>query len=294
MRLLALLALISPLAIAGPIGTVNQLVAFGDSLSDNGNAAIVAASLGIPFPPLSNGPLWIDQLAAKLSLPDPQPFLALTGGTNYAIATAETGSNGLSGVSDQLALFAAAHLGGLPADALYTFWAGANDVFNGGNPVLAADNIFNNILSLAAGGGKYFLWLNLPDLGLTPRAVAAGQTVPANLASAAFNAEWAINLGKLQAQGINVVGVNVQALFEQIIANPGAFGFSNVTSPGQGQADPNSFLFWDEEHPTTAGHALVANLAFADLAAVPEPASIAVVALGLLSLVLWKRREKKA
>jgi phospholipase/lecithinase/hemolysin len=293
MRFLALLALISPLAIASPIGTVNQLVVFGDSLSDNGNAAIAAASLGIPFPPLSNGPLWIDQLAAKLSLPDPQPFLALTGGTNYAIATAQTGSNALSGVSDQLALFAGAHLAGLPADALYTFWAGANDVFNGGNPVLAADNIFNNILSLAGGGGKYFLWLNLPDLGLTPRAIAAGQTVPANLASTAFNTEWAINLGKLQAQGIDVVGVNVEALFAQIVANPGAFGFSNVTSPGQGQANPNSYLFWDEEHPTTAGHALVANLALADLAA-PEPASVAVVALGLLSLVLLKRRKTKA
>jgi phospholipase/lecithinase/hemolysin len=293
MRILALLALISPLALASPIGTVNQLVVFGDSLSDNGNAAIVAAQLNIPFPPLSNGPLWIDQLAAKLSVPDPQPFLAGTGGTNYAVATAQTGSNGLSGVSDLLALFAANHPGGAPADALYTFWAGANDIFNGSNPVTAADNIFNNILSLAAGGGKYFLWLNLPDLGLTPRAVAAGQTIPANLASTAFNAEWAVDLGKLQAQGINVVGVNVEALFAQIIANPGAFGFSNVTSPGEGQANPNSFLFWDDEHPTTAGHALVANLAFTDLA-VPEPASIAFAALGLISWVLWKKRETKA
>jgi len=293
MRFLALIALLSPLALASPIGSVNQLVVFGDSLSDNGNAAIYAASMGIPFPPISNGPLWIDQLATKLSLPDPQPFLAGTGGTNYAVATAQTGSNGLSGVSDQLAAFAATHPGGAPADALYTLWAGANDIFNGGNPVLAADNIFNNILSLAAGGGKYFLWFNLPDLGLTPRAVAAGQTIPANLASAAFNAEWNVNLGKLQALGINVTGVNVQALFTQIVANPGAFGFSNVTGPGQGQANPNSYLFWDDEHPTTAGHALVANLAFTDLS-VPEPASVAFAALGLLSLVLWKRRAKQA
>jgi phospholipase/lecithinase/hemolysin len=269
------------------------LVVFGDSLSDNGNAAIVAAQLNIPFPTLSNGPLWIDQLATKLSVPDPQPFLAQTGGTNYAIATAQTGSNGLSGVSDQLIDFALAHPGGAPADALYSFWAGANDIFNGGNPVSAADNIFSNILSLAAGGGKNFLWLNLPDLGLTPRAIAAGQTIPANLASGAFNAEWAVDLGKLQAQGINVVGVNVEALFTQIITTPGAFGFSNVTSPGQGQPNPNSFLFWDDEHPTTAGYALVANLAFTDLT-VPEPASVAFAALGLLSLVLWKRREKKA
>jgi phospholipase/lecithinase/hemolysin len=293
MRLLALIALLSPLAVASPIGSVNQLVVFGDSLSDNGNAAIVAAQLNIPFPPLSNGPLWIDQLATKLSVPDPQPFLAQTGGTNYAIATAQTGSNGLSGVSDQLIAFAAAHPAGAPADALYTLWAGANDIFNGGNPVLAADNIFNNILGLAAGGGKNFLWLNLPDLGLTPRAIAAGQTIPANLASGAFNAEWAVDLGKLQAQGINAVGVNVEALFTQIITTPGAFGFSNVTSPGEGQPNPNSFLFWDDEHPTTAGHALVADLAFADLS-VPEPASISFAALGLFSLVLWKRREKKA
>jgi phospholipase/lecithinase/hemolysin len=293
MRLLALIALLSPLAVASPIGSVNQLVVFGDSLSDNGNAAIVAAQLNIPFPPLSNGPLWIDQLATKLSVPDPQPFLAQTGGTNYAIATAQTGSNGLSGVSDQLIAFALAHPGGAPADALYTLWAGANDIFNGGNPVLAADNIFNNILGLAAGGGKNFLWLNLPDLGLTPRAIAAGQTIPANLASGAFNAEWAVDLGKLQAQGINAVGVNVEALFTQIITTPGAFGFSNVTSPGEGQPNPNSFLFWDDEHPTTAGHALVADLAFADLS-VPEPASISFAALGLFSLVLWKRREKKA
>jgi phospholipase/lecithinase/hemolysin len=293
MRLLALIALLSPLAVASPIGSVNQLVVFGDSLSDNGNAAIVAAQLNIPFPPLSNGPLWIDQLATKLSVPDPQPFLAQTGGTNYAIATAQTGSNGLSGVSDQLIAFALAHPGGAPADALYTLWAGANDIFNGGNPVLAADNIFNNILGLAAGGGKNFLWLNLPDLGLTPRAIAAGQTIPANLASGAFNAEWAVDLGKLHAQGINAVGVNVEALFTQIITTPGAFGFSNVTSPGEGQPNPNSFLFWDDEHPTTAGHALVADLAFADLS-VPEPASISFAALGLFSLVLWKRREKKA
>jgi phospholipase/lecithinase/hemolysin len=293
MRLLALIALLSPLAVASPIGSVNQLVVFGDSLSDNGNAAIVAAQLNIPFPPLSNGPLWIDQLATKLSVPDPQPFLAGLGGTNYAVATAQTGSNGLSGVSDQLIAFAAAHPAGAPADALYTLWAGANDIFNGGNPVLAADNIFNNILGLAAGGGKNFLWLNLPDLGLTPRAIAAGQTIPANLASGAFNAEWAVDLGKLQAQGINAVGVNVEALFTQIITTPGAFGFSNVTSPGEGQPNPNSFLFWDDEHPTTAGHALVADLAFADLS-VPEPASISFAALGLFSLVLWKRREKKA
>jgi phospholipase/lecithinase/hemolysin len=48
-KFLALLALVlmSPLytALAGPIN-VNQLVVFGDSLSDNGNAAIALVLLG--------------------------------------------------------------------------------------------------------------------------------------------------------------------------------------------------------------------------------------------------------
>ena len=71
-------------------GTISQLVVFGDSLSDNGNAAI---ALGGAFPgdyapnaftdgpattPATSGPygLWIDQLASDLGVPDPQPFLA--------------------------------------------------------------------------------------------------------------------------------------------------------------------------------------------------------------------------
>src|SRR3954470_23866894 len=81
--------------------SIDQIVAFGDSLSDTGNLSI--ATLG-QFPgdnyasgrftngsdttPATNGPLglWVEQLSVKLGVPDPQPYLALGGRSNYAYA----------------------------------------------------------------------------------------------------------------------------------------------------------------------------------------------------------------
>ena len=70
--------------------SIYQLVVFGDSLSDNGNAAAALAATGTTLgnyaanaftdgpqtSPATSGPygLWIDQFAAILQVPDPQPF----------------------------------------------------------------------------------------------------------------------------------------------------------------------------------------------------------------------------
>ena len=113
--------------------------------------------------------------------------------------------------SDQVALYL---LGNTPsATDLYTFWAGANDIDAGGNPITAADNIAANIKTLAAAGASDFLWLNLPLLGDTPDGVLSGESVALNAASAAYDAEWAADIAALQGEGIDVDGVNVGAAF---------------------------------------------------------------------------------
>jgi phospholipase/lecithinase/hemolysin len=86
----------------------------------------------------------------------------------------------------------------------------------------------------------------------------------------------------LQALGINVIGVDVNSLINSIIANPGAYGFTNVTSACMAIAgcNPNTYLWWDTEHPTTYADSLVANLAYNDLNPTPEPSSITLLTLG--------------
>lgn len=321
------LLLMSPVyaALALPITSVNQLVVFGDSLSDAGNASIATLGAfpgpnyatrnvpGVPFPVgyFTDGPntnpdtaspsgLWIDQFAAKAGLADPQPFLAPLPDTNLAVASAQTGSANPQDVSNQVLAFDATHPTGLPSNALYTIWAGSNDILNGNTSLQAvnkaADSLYQNILSLAAGGAKYFLWIDLAPLGDTPMARAAGAQTSAalNAASVAFNAEWATDIAKLQGQGIAVVGVDVYTLFNQITSAPGSYGFNDVTDSAQGMnANPNSFLFWDGEHPTTAGDALVANLAFNDLVATPEPMSIGLALIGLFGLIATRKLRRR-
>jgi phospholipase/lecithinase/hemolysin len=305
---------------------VSNLVVFGDSLSDNGNAyiatqgafpgpnyAVGAYTDGPNTTPATSGPfgLWSDQLAQKLGVSDPLPFLSQQpGATDFAFASAQTGSNPPPSsffVTDQVNLYLASVAGHASSQSLYTFWAGANDILDAGKatPVQAADNIANNIRTLAASGARTFLWLNLPPLGDTP----GGRADPAisaalNAASSAFNAEWLTDLGQLHSSGVNVIGVDVNGLFDAIAAHNAAgctvgpsdpLCFANVTTPAQGLTgvDPNTYAFWDTEHPTTAADALIADAALDDFMAAPEPVSgaLAIAGLGLIGIAGFRRRR---
>src|SRR6266550_3727522 len=304
-------------------GQVSQIVTFGDSLSDPGNASIATLGAapgpgyatrtvtGVPFPvgyftnPQSGtGPtgLWIDQFAAQLGIADPSPALAPLGGSNYAVGSALTGSANPADMQNQVNLFLATHPGNASPTALYTMWGGAEDIFAGQNPVTAANNIATQIQELAADGAQNFLWLNLPNLGETPSVSGIpAASAAANLASQAFDQEWAIQVANLDSLGINVIGVNIDTLFDQILANPAAFGFSNIvaacnTTPG---CNPNTFLYWDNEHPTTYADSLVANLAYQDafgapVGVTPEPPTVTLLALGAAGLlVLWRSKRNQ-
>ena len=298
---------------------VTQLVSFGDSLSDAGNASIATFGTepgpgyatrpvtGVPFPvgyftnpPTATGPtgLWVDQLAAKLGITDPSPALAPLGGSNYAVASARTGSASPADMQNQVNLFLATHPGSASSSALYTFWGGGNDIFAAQNPITAADNIASQIRQVAADGGHNFLWLNLPGLGGVPAingdpAAAAA----ANFASLAFDQEWATQVSTLDSLGINVIGVNIDTLYNEILANPAAFGFNNVTDACLATAgcNPDTFLYWDSLHPTTSADSFVADLAYQDAfgnTAVPEPPTITLFVLGGVGLLLlWRSRR---
>ena len=299
--------------------TLDGIVTFGDSLSDAGNASIGTLGLypgpgyatrtvtGVPFPvgyyttpQYGSGPsgLWVDQLSGLMGLPDPTPSLA--GGSNFALASSFTNDYNAKyhapSMSAQVGGYLLSNGGHASATDLYTFWGGANDIFNGLNPVLAADNIAHEIEALATAGAQDFLWLNLPSLGDTPGLRNTALATGANLASAAFDGEWALDLSLLKGQGIDVTGVDVNSLFNTVTGDPSAYGFTNVTTACDTTAgcDPNTALYWDTEHPTTEADSLVADLAYSDLNPTPESPTAILVALGIASFALFRTRLRFA
>jgi len=264
-----------------------QFVVFGDSLSDNGNLFAGTTLLGDPTPaapqyatgeytdgvnsvPSTSSPLglWIEQLARGLSLPVPQPFAK--GGLNYATASALTGSNpaysptkpSIPWTTDQLNLFLKANP--TPSvNSLYIFWCGANDILAGVSPSVAVANIQGNIDTLATLGVKYFLWVNMPPMGEVPEEINTSQRSAFDAASVIYNAAWTAAIAQLKAAhpGIIIATYDVYSGFIAIAGNASLYGFVNVTSAAQGLANvnPNTYLFWDMLHPTTAGHAIIAS-----------------------------------
>jgi phospholipase/lecithinase/hemolysin len=312
--------LLSPLRSVG-----SQIIVFGDSLSDTGNAY---AATGGKVPPapyyagrFSNGPLWVEQLATKLSAPIPTP--SSQGGTNYAYAGAATGATPLGtqlgtptgfspfmtsdgkfianvpSLPSQVASYIASLKGGAPAaGTLAVLWAGANDFFDGRtNPTIPAKNIAAAVSALISAGVKNFLIPNLPDLSKTPYGLSSSAATQQGLQalSVGFDKALSADLSSLtSAAGVHIHTLNTFGLFQQIQANPAQFHLSNVAQEGILSGNPSApgYLFWDGVHPTTAGHAILAERAAA--AATSEPSSLILLMTGLLGLLGNSYRRRVA
>jgi outer membrane lipase/esterase len=68
----------------------------------------------------------------------------------------------------------------------------------------------------------------------------------------------------------------------------GAIDYVGGTACSSSLAVQNQYLFWDDLHPTAAGHAIVADAALGVVT--PEPAYVSLVAFGLLGMGLVFRR----
>ena len=52
-----------------------------------------------------------------------------------------------------------------------------------------------------------------------------------------------------------------------------------------------SYLFWDDIHPTTYAHSLIADAVYSQVAPVPEPSTIVLMGLGLVGLAGLGRKK---
>lgn len=278
---------------------ITGIVAFGDSLSDTGNTYL---AIGYPPSPpyyqghYSNGPIWLEYLAGQLGVAAPTPSQA--GGTDNAWGGAETGNGtsfmGTPNIGSQISTYLTSNT--LSGTQLVTIWGGANDFLNGGqtDPTVPVANLATEISTLAAAGGKLFMVPNLPLLGDIPATNTMPQSVRDGLNALSLGFDMLLHneLNTLQQSlGITIYQPNIEALFENVIANPAAYGFTNVTYALLYSSDPTApgYLFWDTVHPTTAAGQIIGEVAFASM--VPEPSSMTLLLIAApLALLAWRRR----
>ncbi len=287
--------------------TFSQLVVYGDSLSDLGRASALTGGAAPPYSALtngrfSNGPLWVEYLATSLGIfPTPINPPSAINATNFAVGGATTGTGNtvvapLGGIQDQVSIGSISD-----PNALYIIWGGANDYLGGGitNPGVPVGNLSAQISTLISRGATNILVPNLPDLGALPVTRNLGQT-SSNLTALtqAHNGGLATSLNLLgQANpGVKLTLLDVNSLFNQAVTSPSSFGFTDVTTQcitiNSLCTTPDSFLFWDDIHPTTAGHQLIGNLAFN--AIVPEPTTILGSILAGGAIIAFKRQLKSS
>jgi len=294
---------------------------FGDSLSDTGNRASISLPFVWPYYKnrVSNGPVAVDQLGARLSLPVNASLhlVAQSGGTNYAVAGAIARGAGSIDLDRQVDAFLTKYVNKAPAGALYVMMIGANDVRDAivATSTSAANQIVDGAAAqikvqldrlLQAGAGNIAV-VNVPDLGITPEARIVSQQngdpgliARASQLSGRFNSQLATRLQQIEsASGVDLIEFDFYTQFNSVLANATSLGFTNITDacfePGSLSFHPDCFLgtgfdrfvFFDELHPTSKTHKLIGNALYNTVNShVPTTSNNSIGIGGILMLLL--------
>jgi phospholipase/lecithinase/hemolysin len=264
MGLLALVLLTPGWALAQT--TFGQIVVFGTSLSDPGNAFALIKTMSLPpYDTLdqflvpdapygkgghhfTNGATWVEQFARPLGLAgNTRPAFQGPGteASNYAVGGARAGGNGADTLSAEVGAFLRDFNGAAPPDALYVVEMGANDIRDaiavlpdlGQAGIIISDAltaIHNNIVALHAAGARKFIVWNAPNLKLTPAVRILDKLFPGTGQAAqgltqSFNAGLDAILASLAGlPGIEIVRFDAYGKLNDLVADPGKFGLSVV------------------------------------------------------------------
>jgi len=269
----ALVASVIAAAGSADAGAANfsNVVVFGDSLSDAGYYRPFLAALGLPAAQMGRfstnpDPIWAELISTYYGF-TAKPSNA--GGFDYAQGGARvTLTPGVSTppgfaerpVSTQITEYLTPRNGAADPNALYTMWAGNNDFFVQFSALLAGQitqaQLQTNVLAaataevgqvarLTGAGAKYVMVFGGFDGAMTPNLAALDAATRAAVTQLTAGYNTTLWNGFLST-GQRVIPVDLFSLFNEIRANPSAYGFANITGVACGQfpgAPSNSSLF---------------------------------------------------
>jgi len=270
---------------------------FGDSLTDGGYfSPITQGKLGIKESgQFTTNPdnVWARSFAEQLGTTAvPIVYLGNQAGNNYAIGGARAGKDIVNtdfGVNVPVASVNTQVNGYLAnkkvdPNGMYVVWGGANDLLAAAaNPANAINTISSAagsqvaaIKALKDNGANYILVPNIPDIGLTPTAIAAGAGFQSSGTMLANLYNQTMYSGAV-ATGANIIPLDTFSLLQQVAANPKAYGFTNMTQKACNTSssllcgssnlvvpDANeSYFFADGIHPSGRAHQMIADYASA-------------------------------
>jgi phospholipase/lecithinase/hemolysin len=278
---------------------INQVVVFGDSLSDNGNLYEYMDHQLPMSPPyyagrFTNGPVWIELLMDKLYPVNGQARLLdyAFGGAGISVEGEETEA-GFS-LNNQIKNYLDANNDTTLPDTLYVVWIGANNYFNlPENQDEAVHAVINgiqkNIENLIAHGAKHVMILNVPNLSRIPAAIEYEAINELGHMSLEHNRLLAEVVDKFKKgfPDVQFIDYDVTRVMDDIIDHPARNGFINATATCSDLDDNSSnqtqllskslflstvnrqsmntndkcygYLFFDLYHPTAHAHVVMAD-----------------------------------
>ena len=292
-------------------GDYSNVYFLGDSLTDSGVYAPTLANPAYNHFSTNPGLVWSQYLGERYGLavspayaaanPVPYVFNPLPDGNNFAVGSARVNAAPIKPkdvnvppISRQLDDLLAR--GPLDSKALYAISGGPNDVFSQmavpddadamTGIVRAANDLTAQVSRLQSAGARHIIVIGVMDLRKVPVA-SIPSLIPdpvrlGNLVTT-FNATLESGLA-----GKNLLFFNTVKLLDTLIANPAAYGFTNVKDAATLQSighAPDSgketgYLFADVGHPSAQFHQIQSDWVYASLEGASRVGLLSQVALG--------------
>lgn len=272
------------------------IVAFGDSYTDSGNEFRLSNQTWPADPAyyqgrFSNGPTWVEDVAANLSVPL-QNFAFAGATTSNALVQGYSGNEGslpVPSIDEQLSRYLNSQPKSLDS-VLFAILGGANDILLDPNitAVQSVGVIAGVVTTLRNQGARHFLFLNYPDLSTVP--YNSYIPLPTQLQLGTYSSELNTGLEAL-ASGITASGASptaptstpsVSVTYVNLIPTFDAFGYyeGGWKNAGFDQfglygsclvgayvevpqrtlcSNPDQHVWWDEFHPTRVSHRIISE-----------------------------------